>query len=112
MFKNGQVSKRVRDGIVVALWIPVVLVVCSLGLGFAIAVLGVALSVATAGTVPEMGWLTGVIDPSMVMLALGAAVWGLVRLYLMLANETFGTSTVEAAQEQADELQEDVQRGD
>lgn len=104
---NGTVSPTVRDAIVAFLWAPVIIILWGLALGIALGVGGIGWTLATSGRVPDVGGLTSAVDPT--LLALGIA-GGVGYLYLMLANETFGTDTVEAAQEQAEDLEDDVSR--
>ena len=105
MLDNGTVSPTVRDAIVTALWLPLIIILWGLAIGLATAVVGVGYALATSGTVPDLGWLAGAIDPTLVALAIAA---GVGYLYLMLANETFGTATVEAAQDQAEDIADEV----
>jgi len=94
------VSPWVRDLVVLALWIPPILILVAVGIG----AVGVAIQIAQGQSIP-LGSVTDALPPSMI--ATGAAV-AVGYLYLILANETFGTETVEAAQDQAEDAQEDM----
>lgn len=103
---NIAVHPRVRDAIVILLWAPVVLILLGAGIGTFIAMIGVAYTLAVSGRVPEFGGLAGAVDPTLLAVAaLGAVGY----LYLILANETFGEDTVEAAQEQAEDIKDEAE---
>jgi hypothetical protein len=103
---SDTVSPRVRDAVVVLLWAPVVLILLGIGIGGFVALVGVGYSLATSGRVPDLGGLAGAVDPTLVAVAILGAIG---YLYLILANETFGTETVEAAQEQAEDIKGEVE---
>jgi len=102
---SDTVSPRVRDAVVVLLWTPIILILLGIGVGGCVALVGIGYSLATSGRVPDLGGLAGAVDPT---LAVAAVLGAVGYLYLILANETFGTDTVEAAQEQAEDIKGEV----
>lgn len=103
---NISIDPRVRDAIVILLWAPVVLILLGIGVGAFIAIIGIGYTLATSGSAPDLGGLAGAVDPTLVAVAtLGAIGY----LYLILANETFGEDTVEAAQEQAKDIKDETE---
>lgn len=89
---NIDVDPQVRNGIVIALWLPLVLVLLAIGIG----AVGIAARLAASGDVPVGEIPVGETE----LVAAGAA---LAWLYLTLLNATLGTETVEAAQGQLQE---------
>lgn len=92
------VHPHVRDAVVLALWIPPILILIAIGL----AAVGLAWQIVQGRPVP-LGDVGDAVPPSLLV---SGAVVAVGYLYLMVANETFGESTVEAATEQAEDLQE------
>jgi hypothetical protein len=87
---------RVRDAIVVLAWLPVLLAL--LGLGVAVAGLGIR--TALMGDLPPLG-SAALLESELALAGVLAAV---AYFYLVLANETFGTDTVEIATRQAKDI--------
>ena len=111
---SGTVSPTVRNSVIIGLWVPVLLIVVALGVLFAAVGIGLAVLVvrfalhtslpsatAVVGAVPTT-WLGAVVPVA------GAVGYALFRLYLMAANATFGTETVEESLEQAEEVTENA----
>jgi hypothetical protein len=90
----------VRNAIIVALWLPLVLVLNGAG----VALLGLAWYVARTGDVSPLIRLFAGVD-RLAALAVGGFI---AYLYLVLANATFGTEDVDAALDQAQEASEEV----
>jgi hypothetical protein len=105
MFDADTVSPTVRDAVVIALWLPPIVILVSLATAIGIATVGMAWTLATSGTIPDVGGIAGTVDPTLAVVAVGGAVG---YLYLILANETFGTDTVEAAADQAEQATESI----
>lgn len=102
------VSRRVRSAVVVVLWLPVVIIL----LGSSVALAAFLVRYSLYGPMPDLSNAAssfgGVVDPGLVALGVLAAVG---FLYLVLARATFGGETVEAAQEQAEELADRAEDG-
>jgi hypothetical protein len=98
---DSTVSPLVRDVVVFALWIPPILILIAIG----VAAIGLAWQIVQGKSVP-VDVLTDAVPPS--ILVTGAVV-AVGYLYLMLANETFGTETVEDTLDQAQETADKVQ---
>lgn len=101
MIGDKPVSPWVRDLVVIALWLPVIILL----VGTSIAVAGLGVQVARAGTIPDLSWLTTVADPTVVVMGVGGAVG---YLYYVLLTQTFGAETVEEATEQATDAIDDI----
>jgi len=99
--EDASVSNWVQDAVVVALWIPPILVL----FGISIAILGVGVRTALHGSVPDLSGLGGAVDSQLVLLALGGAIGG---LYWLLARATFGGETVDESVESAGEAADQV----
>lgn len=96
--KDTSVYLGVKNALIVAFWMPVVMVLWAVG----IAALGLSVRLAMYGDLPELGEASA-IDPSLLVLG---AVGALGYFYLLLANETFGSESVETAKEQADDFKD------
>ena len=100
---DADVSQWVTDLVVIALWTPLILVL----LGLALGIVGLGVQLATGGIPPSsLAAIGTAVNPTLVVLGLAV---GVGYLYLLLANETFGTETVEATTEQAQELADEAQ---
>jgi hypothetical protein len=98
---DSDVSVGVKNVVVLLLWVPPILILW--GVGFAL--FGVGVRVALYGSLPNLAAIGMPVDPTLAGLAV---VGGIGYLYLMLANETFGEETVEAATEQAQDIKDNV----
>lgn len=112
---GSNISQSTRDLVVKLLWIPPIIVLFAGSVAIAGVLLAVAVFTvrwAATGAVPKVAGLAGAIDPTLLVLGAGVVAYALGRLYLALANETFGRDTMEAAAEQqaelADELEDDT----
>lgn len=98
------VSPWVRDVVVVALWLPLIFVLLGIGIG----ILGIGVRTALHGDLPALGGFAGAVDPTLAVLGAAGAIG---YVYLILANATLGTDNVEAAQDQAQEIEDDLTDG-
>lgn len=105
MLDDDTVSPWVQDLVVIALWLPPIILL----IGTSVAVAGLGVQLALAGEVPDLSWLTGVADPTVVALA-GAGAVG--YLYFVLLTQTFGADTVESATDQATDAIDDIRGED
>lgn len=96
---DSQAHPAVKNLILLALAVPPLLVLWAVG----VAAVGVGYRTARYGTLPDLSGLSTALSSDLVLLGVAAA---LVYIYLVWANAVFGTSTVEAAQEQAQEIKD------
>lgn len=97
------VNGRVRSVVVVALWLPVIILL----FGVSVATTAFLVRYALFGALPDLSAVSGgAVDPSLVALSALAA---LAFLYLVLARVTFGGETVEAAQDQFEQVADEIE---
>jgi ABC-type proline/glycine betaine transport system permease subunit len=99
---DASVSNWVQDFVVVALWIPPILIL----FGIAIAILGVGVRTALYGDLPDLSGVGTALDSQTALLALGAAILG---LYWLLARTTFGGETVDQSVESGVEAADQIE---
>lgn len=87
---DANVSNWVQDIVVIALWIPPILVLFAI----AISMLGIGVRTALYGDLPDFSGAGGVLDSELALLGLGGVIIG---LYWLLARATFGGKTVDDA---------------
>jgi len=102
--RDMDVRGRVRSFVVVALWLPVIIIL----FGVSVATTAFLVRYALFGALPDLSAAAGgAVDPSLVALGgLGA----LAFLYLVLARVTFGGKQVEAAQDQFEQVADEVEK--
>ena len=99
---GSQAHPWVKNIIILLLAGPPLLLLWSVG----VAAVGIGYRTARYGTLPDLSGVAGVLSSDLAILAVAAA---LGYLYLIWANVVFGTSTVEAAKDQAEDIQQSVQ---
>jgi hypothetical protein len=99
--EDVQVTRKTRQAIIVALWLPVVIVLFGASVAFAIG----AYRVARYAPVPTEGF-GGAIDPSLAAVAVAGAVG---FLYLALTRATLGGDVVDESLETIEQYREEYE---
>jgi len=102
--EDVQLTRQTRQAIIVALWLPVVIVLFGASVAFAIG----AYRVARYAPVPTEGF-GGAIDPSLAAVAVAGAVG---FLYLALTRATLGGDVVDESLETIEKYREELEDDD
>lgn len=96
--EDSQAHPWVKNLIILLMAGPPIMLLWSVG----VAAVGIAYRTARYGSLPDLSGVAGVLSSDIALLAVAGSIG---YLYLIWANVVFGTSTVEAAKEQAEDLQ-------
>lgn len=100
--RDSSVIVGVKNFVVVMLWLPVLFILWGLGIGAAVLAVRTGLNL----NVTQFASFNPSVDPTTGLLGAAAILGAIGFLYLVLMNVTFGISTVEKTQDQAEDIKD------
>lgn len=101
-----EIHKSVQTLIIFLLWSPLIMVLNGAAAGAFLALTGIGLRIYQTGQIPNLEGISMPVNPTLLTLGV-MAFFGF--LFLILANATLGTSNVNSAFDQGQEIQDEVE---